>query len=93
MGRTLPPTPTLLLTDKEARIGVFELPTATLRLHPERLHKVFDKVVVVSAVKMFGKEYHQYIAYSRHFDWVPIEAKAPFYKIVKNGQDIAFERL
>lgn len=78
----------------QARIGMFELPEGILRNAPEKLKVVFNKVVVISAVKVFGRNVHQYVAYSNEFDWVPKGRKVPFYEVGRHGNGVVyFKRL
>jgi len=79
-----------MVRDTEARIGVFELPEAVLRRTPEKLRVVFNKVVVISAVKVFGRDVHQYIAYSDEFEWVPVGRKPPFYECGRHKNGLVY---
>lgn len=83
-----------MVRDTEARIGIFELPEAVLRHTPEKLRVVMNKVIVISAVKVFGRAVHQYTAYCEDFDYIPEGAKVPFYECGrhKNGL-VYFKRL
>lgn len=83
-----------MVRDTESRLGTFELPEAVLRRTPEKLRIVFNKVIVISAVKVFGRDVHQYVGYSEEFDWIPNGAKVPFYEVGrhKNGL-VYFKRL
>lgn len=81
------------VSDTHNRLGIFELPEAVLRNTPEKLAPVFQQVVVLSAVKVFGRDVHQYVGYCEQFEWVVRGQKAPFYEVSKRGETVIFKKV
>lgn len=82
-----------MVRSTESKIGYFDLPTAIVRSRPDKLKAVFNKVVVITAVKMMTPDVHRYLAYSEEFDWIPNGGNIPHYECGRHkNQMVYFKR-